>query len=234
MASGRPSSLRHSSPTACGGTSPTLKLGSRSRARATNSWTASDPAMSAAPAAADGQSSGGTVQHTSPGAPSTTRLVTTIRTPGAAPSSWPASAATASRRCSAPSSTISRGASARAAATDSASGTPAWSGTRTPAASAVISDSGWRTVSSGTNVTGTAGAARLTASTASRVLPAPPGPIRVNSRELSSRPTSSPSSRSRPMKLDWATGRAGPRSRRGRERWRCGRRPASGDGETAR
>ena len=160
MASGRPSSRRQSSPMACGGTSLTLKLGSRSRARATNSCTASDPATSAAPAAADGQSSGGTVQHTSPGAPSTTRLVTTMRTPGAALSSWLASAATASRRCSAPSSTMSRGAPARAAATESGSGTPAWSGTRRPAASTVISVSGWRTVSSGRNVTGTAGAPR--------------------------------------------------------------------------
>ena len=102
--------------------------------------------------------------------------------PGAAPSRSLARVVTASRRCSAPSSTISRGASARAAVTDSGSGTPARSGTRRPAARSVIRDSGWRTVSSGMNATGTAGRCRPMASTASRVFPAPPGPIRVSSR----------------------------------------------------
>ena len=43
--------------------------------------------MSAAPAATDGHSRGGTGQHTSPGTPSSTRLVTMTRSPATAVSS---------------------------------------------------------------------------------------------------------------------------------------------------
>ena len=68
------------------------------------------------------------------------------------------------------------------------------------------SDCAWRTDSSGMNATDAAGSRRRIASMASRVLPAPPGPTRLTSRERPSSPASSASSRSRPMKLDWATG----------------------------
>ena len=46
------------------------------------------------------------------------------------------------------------------------------------------------------------------ASTASRVFPAPPGPMRLISRESRSSAVSSASSRSRPMNADWADGSA--------------------------
>ena len=94
---------------ACGATSVVWKSGRRSRALAMNSCTASEPAMSAAPAATEGQSSGGTGQHASPAMPSTTRLVTTILISGTAASSVPASSATCSARRSAPSSKSSLG-----------------------------------------------------------------------------------------------------------------------------
>ena len=97
MASGSPPSLRQSSPTACGGTSAAEKPGSRSLALAMNSRTASEAAISRAPAATEGQSSGGMAQHTSPGTPSTTRLVTTMHSSGAEARNSPASPATSSR-----------------------------------------------------------------------------------------------------------------------------------------
>ena len=56
-------------------------------ALAMNSCTASDDAMPRDRPAADGQASGGTVQHTSPGTPSRSRLVTTMRSPGTVASS---------------------------------------------------------------------------------------------------------------------------------------------------
>ena len=206
MASGRPSRRRHNSAMACGATSALAKPGIRSCALAMNSRTASLAAMSEAPAAAEGHSSGGTVQHTSPGTPSTTRLVTTIRSPSAAASSWPASSATASRRCSAPSSSSSRGAAASAAARHSAMPSPGWSRTRRQLATAGTSEAGWRTGSSGMNTTSAAGLPRRIASMASLVFPAPPGPTRLTSRDVSMISPSSVSSVARPMKLDWATG----------------------------
>ncbi len=210
MASGSPSSRRHSSAIARGATSASVKPGSRSCALAMNSRTASDSAMSEIPAAADGQASGGTVQQTSPGTPSTTRLVTTTRRPSAATSRLPTSRATSSRRCSAPSSTSSRGAVVSAAATDSSSGTLGWSCTRRQDATAATSEAGWRTGSSGRNAMSGPGAARRSASIASRDFPAPPGPIRVTSRALPSSSPSSASSRSRPTNLDWAAGSGPP------------------------
>ena len=97
MASGSPPSLRQSSPTACGGTSAAEKPGSRSLALAMNSWTASEAAISRAPAATEGQSSGGMAQHTSPGTRSTIRLVSTMHRFGAEARNSAASPATSSR-----------------------------------------------------------------------------------------------------------------------------------------
>ena len=64
--------------------------------------------------------------------------------------------------------------SASAAAIDAVSGTPAWSGTRSAAATRARNESGWRTDSSERNATGRSGFNRVSASTASRVLPDPP------------------------------------------------------------
>ena len=124
MASGRPSSLRQSSAIACGATSAARKSGSRSVALVMNSCTASEAAISDAPAATDGQSSGGTAQQTSPGMPSTTLLVTTSRTSGPAASRSPASSATWAAIRSAPSSSSTFGAAASAERSDSSSGLP--------------------------------------------------------------------------------------------------------------
>ncbi len=77
--------------------------------------------MSAAPAVTDGHSSGGTVQQTSPGVPSTTRLVTMTLSSGTLASKTPVSSATWSAIRSAPSSSSRRGASASAPRIDSIS-----------------------------------------------------------------------------------------------------------------
>ena len=107
---------------ACGATSAPAKPGSRSAALAMNSRTASEAAMSETPAAADGQSSGGTVQHTSPGTPSTTRLVTTIRSPSAPASSAAASVGHLVAQVLRAVEQQQPGRAASAAATDSSSG----------------------------------------------------------------------------------------------------------------
>ena len=140
--------------------------------------------MPAASAAADGHASGGTVQQTSPGTPSRTRLVTTMRSPGTVPSRAVTRLAASSRSDSAPSSTSSRGDSASAARSESVSATPGWSCTPSVDASAGASERGSRTDSSGRNTTSAAGRLRRITSAASRVLPAPPGPTRLTSRAL--------------------------------------------------
>ena len=110
---------------------------------------------------------------------------------------------------------MSRGVAASAACTDTWISTPGWSRTRRREATVEISDCGWRTGSSGMNTTSSAGPQRRMASTASRVLPAPPGPVKLINRESLSNSESSASSRSRPTKLVCATaigpgGAAGP------------------------
>jgi hypothetical protein len=143
-----------------------------------------------------------------------TRLVTTMRSPGAAASSSPTSPASSSRWCSAPSSNSSNpGRCFSAASIASCCGTSRRSRTPSRAASLEAADrGGWTARSSGTNTTSraaplpAASARRRTASTASRVLPAPPGPIKLISRDRVSKPASSASSRSRPTKLDCAMG----------------------------
>ncbi len=136
-----------------GATALVAKPGSRSSALAMNSRTASEATMSVTGAAEEGQAIGGTGQHSSPGTPSTVRLVTTMRSSGTATSRRLTSAATSSRRCSAPSITTRRGVVDRAASTDAMTSTPGWSRRRRQDATAEVSDSGWRTGSSGmTNV----------------------------------------------------------------------------------
>ena len=207
IASGRQSSRRHSSAMTRGATSLPAKPGSRSSALAMNSCTASDDAISATGAAEEGQAIGGTGQHSSPGTPRTVRLVTTTRSPGTAISRRLTSAATSSRRCSAPSITTRRPVAASAASTDAMTSTPGWSRSRRQAATAEVSDSGWRTGSSGMTTVWPGSAKRRMASKVSRVLPTPGGPVTLISRDCpcSSR-NSSASSASRPTKLECGTG----------------------------
>ncbi len=190
-----------------GATSLPAKPGSRSSALAMNSRTASDATMSVTGAAEEGQAMGGTGQHSSPGTPSTVRLVTTMRSPGTAMSRRLTSAATSSRRCSAPSITTSHGLAASAASTDTMTSTPGWSRRRRQDATAEVSDSGWRTGSRGMTTVWSGWAKRRIASSASRVLPTPPGPVTLISRDRPRRSVnSSPSSASRPTKLECGTG----------------------------
>ena len=190
-----------------GATSLVAKPGSRSSALAMNSRTASEATMSATGAAEDGQAIGGTGQHSSPGTPSTVRLVTTMRSSGTAMSRRLTSAATSSRRCSAPSITTRRGVADRAASTDAMTSTPGWSRRRRQDATAEVSDSGWRTGSSGMTTVWSRSAKRRIASSASRVLPTPPGPVTLISRDRPrSAAFSSASSASRPTKLECGTG----------------------------
>ena len=188
MASGKPSSRRQISATAPTFWPVSLNLGATAWARSVNSRTeAYCPAVPASRAApAGGTGSGGTGNSCSPLSLSMVRLVTRIFRPGAVASSS-ASSGAASVTCSKLSSTsssrlrrydtrsarslspevFSPSPAAIAPGTRSADGTDASSMNRTPSAKPSRS--------------------RPAASTASRVFPEPPGPVRVTSRTPSPR-----------------------------------------------
>jgi hypothetical protein len=134
MASGRPSSRRHSSATGCASSAVISKSGIRSAARAANSRTASLSAMTWATAPGGGQASTGTGQTCSPGTPRTHRLVMMILAPGTSARTCRARSATPARTCSAPSRTISAGRFMRARQMAAPGGTPGRSRMPSPAA----------------------------------------------------------------------------------------------------
>ena len=138
--------------------------------------------------------------------------MTTIRRSGTASSSRPASSATWPASRSAPSSSSSlRGPAASALRSDSISGVPCWSWSWSRAARAVASVRGCRICSSATKtMSASVASRRRSASAASLLLPAPPGPMSVTSRDCRTRADNSASSRSRPTKLDRAAGSASP------------------------
>ena len=190
MASGKPSSRRHTSATGGASSAVISKPGRRSAARAANSRTASLPAIACTAAPGGGQASRGTGQTCSPDTPSTHRLVMTILASGTSARILLARSATPARTCSAPSSTSRVGRPVSVPVIEAPAGAPGRS--RTPSAAATLVSTSAASVirSMATNVTWTcsasAGKRRMT-SRASRVFPDPPGPTRDSSRLAASR-----------------------------------------------
>ncbi len=150
------------------------------RARCRNSCTAS---LASGPSACS-RPSGGTRSTASPYSRSGIRLVARIRVSGAAASSL-VSIGVASSRCSRLSRTSSTGRSSKARMRAS-SAVPAEEGRRpSDRATAIASSPGSGTGARSANATppGFASACSRAVCTASRVLPVPPAPVRVTSRE---------------------------------------------------
>jgi hypothetical protein len=176
-----------------------------------------------------GTGSGGTGHRVSPSMRRGCLLVARIRSRGQAARTWPASAAAASMTCSQLSriSTSSRSASASARRSSGSRPGPAarraMTGSRTPSASSTAdgTSAGSVTRASGTNHA--AASSRPGASVASRVLPTPPGPVRVTRRAARRVFSTRAMSSSRPTKLVSGLLMAGRRSRA-----RAAGRPGSG------
>ena len=175
-----------------------------------------------------GNDSGGTTTTCSPPMPSVSRLVASTRRPGAAPSSRSTSPAHASTTCSQLSSTSRSSRSARWSASCSSAGRADWSGTPSAVATACAT---WPPVLTGARSANQAPPANprrdsRATSMASRVLPSPPAPVNVTSRDRASRRRTSASSRRRPTKLVRGVGRVSAD--------RVGRRWSMGSGSYAR
>ena len=202
IASGRPSRRWQMLSTVAAFSLVTRNDGRTSCARCSNSWTASDPARADAVGARSlpGSDSGGTSQLSSPSTPSASRLVASRTRAGQAASRYSASWAAVSARCSQLSSTTSTRWSATCLAIASTascpgvSGTPSWVATAWPA---MAGSSIWASATQQAPL-GKEASARCAEASASLVLPAPPGPVRVISRVRWSAWTMSSSSCSRP------------------------------------
>ena len=202
MASGSPSSRRQISATAAAFPLVSSKPADAACARCTNRRTEAYRCTSAAspPAPVGGTGSGGTGNSCSPLSRNTIRLVTSATTPGAAPSSSATSGA-APITCSKLSSTST---SRRARRYDFRSVISAPPEVLSPSAAAIaaVTSSAALTEPSSTNRTPSAKPApsRCATSTASRLFPTPPGPVRVTRRTPSRhapgrQPPQSPASR---------------------------------------
>ena len=174
IASGRPSSRRHSSATASTSPVPGPATHPAATARSTNRRTAG-PAAGSVPVAA----SVGTTKHASPAMRSGTRLVATTRKPGQDRSRVATSPA-AVVSCSMLSNTSTSWRAARCSTSDSRSVRVGPCSTPSAAPIVAASSAGsWRDAN-GTNATGAS--TREAISMASRDLPTPPGPINVTIR----------------------------------------------------
>ena len=159
-----------------------------------------------------GRESEGTRQVTSPGTRSGSRLVASTVRRGQWPSSASTRCATGSIRCSQLSSSSScwRSPMCPASATSGAR-SEASRVSRAWATAGPISSGSPSAASSTGQTPSEKSPSRCPASSrASLVLPQPPAPVSVNSRELRRSAAASASSRSRPMKLVSCRGRAGP------------------------
>ena len=158
--------------------------------------------------------SGATIHTTSPGTPSDSRLVARIRRPGQRPSNPAASSAQAPTTCSQLSSTISNDWSASHSAS-AASDLPGLAAVR-PIASATAAATAARSPTEPRSANATVPAERArrrrATSIASRVLPTPPGPVSVTSRDRCNSSRTSATARSRPTKLVNGTGSQSRRS----------------------
>ena len=183
IASGRPSSRAQTDATDAAASSSIVKRGSIARARSANNSTAASSA------------SGVTGTSCSPRTWSGARLVARTRRPGAAASSA-ATCKPASGICSRLSSTRNVSASPMLAARVSSIGSPAsW----TPSVAAIAATIAPASMIGARSTTWATGVPTDAAnSSASRVLPLPPGPVRVISRAVPNSSARSASSRSRP------------------------------------
>ena len=206
MASGTPSRRRHSSAIAAVESASRAKSGAAARARSMNgriaSLVTSAPGSASAPAA--GTDSGGTDRTTSPSMPSGWRLVARILSSGHARSSASARTAQASSRCSQLSST-SRASCDRRRSTIIATGQrPESSRRSSEAATDCATSAGRATPASSTRKATSvesAVASAVMALAARRLLPTPPGPVRVSRRPVARALRIRSSSRRRPTKL---------------------------------
>ena len=210
-ASGRPSSRRQTSATSSHVRSSRTKAGRAAWARATNSATAGDCRTCPRAAPSGGRSSGSTGCSSSPDTRRALRLVASTRSAGAAASSA-TTTSPAPPTCSRLSST-SR-APSRATASAVTGGCPGAPVTCRTDATAGSTPAGSSTPASGTKCTSVrpCAATRWATSTASRVLPAPPGPVSV-SRRVPGRPSRSSSaaaSSSRPCSAPRGAGSCTP------------------------
>ena len=204
MASGRPSSRRQISATASAFSLVSSKPGAAASARSTNSRTEAYCRRSASggPQAVqvNGVGSGATGNSCSPLSRSTVRLVTSTTSPAAAVRSSATSGA-ATVTCSKLSSSSTTCRARRYVLTSAISGPPEVL-SLSPAAMAATTRSACRTGAKSTKRTSWAklDPSRPATSSASQLLPTPPGPVRVT-RRTPSRSTSSlaaSASRSRP------------------------------------
>ena len=139
--------------------------------------------------------------------PSGSRLVATRCTRGHRRKIASAVLAQPPIRCSQLSSTISTSCGARASSRASRAGWPGWAASRNAAEMASATASSSVTAASSTSHTPSPEPSSSPAATCSpsRVLPHPPAPVKVTSREDSTSARTSASSRSRPMNADsWA------------------------------
>ncbi len=207
MASGMPSSLRQTVMTSARFSGVTVKPGTAAAARCANSSTAS--AWPADSSLGSGTGSGNSCRTASPDASSGCLLVARMMTPGAARRTVSASAAHASTRCS----QVSRMSSSSRSRMkpSSVSSCDPWSASAldssasvSPAATVYMSSPGSRTPDSSIRRTPSRkpAAASLATRTASRVLPTPPVPLMVTSRDSRSRSRALASSATRPTNPD--------------------------------
>gem|GEM_PF-4122880 len=184
MASGMPSSFRLIAATAARLSSVRAKSGSTARARSRKSSTASYRCSGSAPVAALGTTSGATGYSTSPWMRSGSRLVARIRTPGQVRSRVSAITAATSMTCSQLSSTNSTVRDLRystVAIVADCRDLPC-----RPSVAANSSGTSWGSVRPASATTCTLSNSRRSSvaiRSASRVLPIPPKPVSVTSRD---------------------------------------------------
>lgn len=190
---------------------PRSKPGRAARARAVNS-VAAGLARTSANAASDesGTDSGGRDQVISPGMPRGSRLVVSTWTLGHRARTRPTRGATASRTCSQLSSTSNSSSVARTSTIESSSERSRRRRRSRAPATAATTELGSRTgASSTTRVPSPYSPACVPRiSRAIRVLPTPPGPVRVTNRPRTSNPATTSSSSSRPTSELGGTGSA--------------------------
>ncbi len=231
IASGSPSSRRHTSATAPAFAAVRVKAGATAWARVAKRRTAAEvAAWSGDAVAGSGSTSGGTGNWCSPATCRTARLVTSTVSRGQAIIS-PATVGAAAATCSNLSSRMSMSRRANEAARRSGSDrSPA---SRTPSAWAIAgsTSAGSASGARSTNQTPSPNSSPRSAatSTARRVLPTPPGPVRVTRGTScrSSRARTAASSPSRPIRGERGRGsegatmasRSGNESRRGGSRY---------------
>ena len=184
------------------------KPGRAASARSASSCIESAARISATVAVGDGRSRPETAQVTSPGAPSGSRLVARIRSPGAPARSSAQRPATIGSTCSQLSSSSRLRWFRRRDRMPATSGSPRRSRTSMPSAMRRVTEPPGGSVARETRCTSArrpAATARASSS-ARRLLPHPPGPTSVSSRDVTSRSRASRRSRSRPTKRVVGTG----------------------------